>query len=158
MRGYQRAMEEAQLMARVLHGPETAIGSGRQLMSQALEQWPELSAVFAVNDAVAIGAIRTAARLGRRVPDDLSIIGFDDISWAAMNEPPLSTVHVFKRRMGELAGQCLLEHIRNPSSPPARTIVSTDLRHRESCCRRLQSSDSAQNMLETAEQQNWIQH
>jgi DNA-binding LacI/PurR family transcriptional regulator len=143
MRGYQRAIEEARLVVRILHGPETAIGSGRQLMHKALERWPDLSAVFCVNDAVAIGAIRAVTRLGHRVPDDLSIIGFDDISWAAMNEPPLSTVHVFKRRMGELAGQCLLDRIRNPAAPPAQIIVSTDLRHRESCCSRLQPSDSA---------------
>ncbi|MGD9048264.1 MAG: LacI family DNA-binding transcriptional regulator [Anaerolineae bacterium] len=137
MRGYQRAVEEASLEALILHGTETTIDSGRDLMDQALERWPDLTAVCAVNDAVAIGAIRTAARAGRRIPEHLSAMGFDDIGWAAMNEPPLSTVHVFKHRMGELAAQRLLDDIRNPDAPAAKTIVSTELVLRDSCCNRV---------------------
>jgi LacI family transcriptional regulator len=136
MRGYQQAVREAGLEPLILHKPETTITSGRRMMLEALDQWPDLTAVCAVNDAVAIGAIRSAIKLGRHVPQDLSVIGFDDISWAAINEPPLSTVHVFKRRMGKLAAQHLLDHIRNPTSPPSKVIVSTKLSLRESCCRR----------------------
>lgn len=136
MKGYQQAVQEAGLEPLILHTSETTIASGKKMMLKALEQWPNLTAVCAVNDAVAIGAIRSATRLGRSIPQDLSVIGFDDISWAAMNEPPLSTVHVFKRRMGELAAQHLLDHIRNPTSPPSKLVVSTKLSLRESCCRR----------------------
>jgi len=132
-RGYQRAVVEAHLEPLILHGAETTIASGEEMMQQALERWPDLTAVCAVNDAVAIGAIRAAARLGRRTPDDLSVIGFDDISWATMNEPPLSTVHVFKRRMGELAAQRLLDCVQHPDVAPAKTIVSTELILRGSC-------------------------
>jgi DNA-binding LacI/PurR family transcriptional regulator len=107
------------------------------MMSQSLERWPDLTAVCAVNDAVAIGAIRTANRAGRYTPEDLSVFGFDDITWAAMNEPPLSTVHVFKRRMGELAAQRLLDELQNPDAPPAKTVVSTELVLRDSCCNRI---------------------
>jgi DNA-binding LacI/PurR family transcriptional regulator len=134
VRGYQRAVEEAGHRPLILHGTETTIASGREMMGLALERWPGLTAVCAVNDAVAIGAIRAAARLGRRIPETLSVFGFDDISWAAMNDPPLSTVHVFKRRMGELAAQRLLDLIQNRNGPPAKTIVSTELVLRDSCC------------------------
>lgn len=137
MRGYQQAVQEAGLEPLILHTSETTIASGKKMILEALERWPDLTAVCAVNDAVAIGAIRSATRLGRSVPTDLSVIGFDDISWAAMNEPPLSTVHVFKRRMGELAAQHLLDHIRNPTSPPSKVVVSTKLSLRESCCHRV---------------------
>jgi DNA-binding LacI/PurR family transcriptional regulator len=137
MRGWQRAMEEVNLEASSVHGAETTIDSGRNMMGQALDRWPDLTAVCAVNDAVAIGAIRTAARAGRQTPRDLSVVGFDDISWAAMNEPPLSTVHVFKRHMGELAARRLLYNIRNPGAPPAKTVVSTELVLRDSCCNRV---------------------
>jgi DNA-binding LacI/PurR family transcriptional regulator len=137
MRGYRRAVEETGLEPLVLHGAETTIASGKGMMQQALERWPDLTAVFGVNDAVAIGAIRAAAGLGRHIPKDLSVIGFDDVSWAAMNEPPLSTVHVFKRRMGELAAQRLLECIRHPGLPPSKVIVSTKLLLRDSCCHRV---------------------
>jgi LacI family transcriptional regulator len=132
-RGYQRAMEEAHLEPSVLYGSETTIASGEEMMRQALKRWPELTAVSAVNDSVAIGAIRAAARLGRRTPDDLSVVGFDDISWASMNEPPLSTVHVFKQRMGELAAQRLLDCIQNPDAAAVKTLVSTELVLRGSC-------------------------
>lgn len=136
-RGYRRAMEEKRLEPLMLCGSETTISSGAELVRQGLERWPDLTAVCAVNDAVAIGAIRAATKLGYRTPEDLSVVGFDDISWAAMNEPRLSTVHVFKRRMGELAAQRLLDCIRNPEGPPAKVVVSTELVLRDSCCRRL---------------------
>jgi DNA-binding LacI/PurR family transcriptional regulator len=120
-------MTEAGLEPLILYASETTIISGETMMRQALSQWPDLTAVCAVNDSVAIGAIRAATRLGRRVPDDLAVIGFDDIHWAAVNEPPLSTVHVFKRRIGQLAAQQLLDCIQEPSMAPAKTIVSTKL-------------------------------
>lgn len=141
VRGYQRAVKEANQEALLLHGAETTIASGTEMMQQALERWPNVTALCAVNDAVAIGAIRAASRLGRRTPDDLSVIGFDDINWAAMNEPPLSTVHVFKRRMGELAAQRLLDAIQHPNTPPSKIIVSTKLVLRDSCCQQPRTSD-----------------
>ena len=131
--GYRRAMAEARLEPLILHASETTIASGAEMMRRALERWPDLTAVCAVNDSVAIGAIRSAAELGRRTPDDQAVIGFDDISWAAINEPPLSTVHVFKRRMGELAAQHLLNTIQNPNAPATKTLVSTELVLRDSC-------------------------
>ena len=126
-------MEEANLEPLIPHGSETTIASGEEMMEQALELWPELTAVSAVNDSVAIGAIRAAARLGHSTPDDLSVVGFDDISWAQLNDPPLTTVHVFKRRMGKLAAQRLLDCIQNPDAAAAKTVVSTELVLRESC-------------------------
>lgn len=131
--GYARAMDDAKFKPQVLYGTETTIHSGESLMTQALERWPDLEAVFAVNDSVAIGAIRAAARLGRRTPEDLAVIGFDDISWANLNQPPLSTVHVYKRRIGQLAAQGLLESIKNPDVPPTKVVVSARLVVRESC-------------------------
>ena len=132
-RGYQRALEEAGLEPLILRGSETTIASGEQMMRQALECWPDLTAVFAVNDSVAIGAILSAAGLGRQTPQDLAVFGFDDIRWAAINRPPLSTVHVFKRHMGQLAAQCLMDQIQNPDRAPVKTVISTRLVLRESC-------------------------
>jgi DNA-binding LacI/PurR family transcriptional regulator len=134
-RGYTQAMSEAGLEPRVLFGNETTIQSGEELMAQALDRWPDVEAVCAVNDSVAIGAIRAASRLGRKVPEDLAVIGFDDVSWAKLNQPPLSTVHVYKRRVGQLAAQHLLESIKSPGTPPAKVIVSTGLVLRASCGR-----------------------
>lgn len=131
--GYTQAMLEAGLEPMILRGLETTIHSGESLMRQALERWPGLTAVCAVNDSVAIGAIRAAAACGRMTPENLAVIGFDDISWATLNQPPLSTVHVYKRRIGQLAAQCLLDCIKNPEAPPAKMVVSTTLILRRSC-------------------------
>ena len=131
--GYRRAMGKAGLEPRVINGDETTIASGQAMLAEALQRWPELTAICAVNDPVAIGAIRAAQQLGRAIPGDLALIGFDDISWAALNSPALSTVHVFKRRMGQLAARRLVELLQEPAVIPSRTIVATQLVIRESC-------------------------
>jgi DNA-binding LacI/PurR family transcriptional regulator len=132
-RGYRQAIEEKGLEPFVIYESETTIFSGERAMQRALEAQPELTAVCAVNDSVAIGAIRAGVKLGRRTPQDVAVFGFDDISWAEMNEPPLSTVRVFKRRMGELAAQRILDCIQNPDAAPVRVLVSTELVLRKSC-------------------------
>jgi len=137
LRGYGRAMEEAGIESLSLQGTETTVDSGRKLMAEALNRWPDLTAICAVNDAVAIGAIRTATEAGRRTPADVSVVGFDDITWAQMNEPPLTTVHVFKHRMGEMAAQCLLGRIQSPEAAPLKIVVATQLVLRNSCCNRI---------------------
>ena len=75
------------------------------------------------------------------MPEDLAVVGFDDIRWAELCAPPLTTVHVFKRRMGRLAAQRLLDRLAERSSkeadvghsPPVRMIVGAELVVRESC-------------------------
>lgn len=64
---------------------------------------PDLTAVVAFNDLVAIGALRAARRLGVRVPDDCALIGYDGLSVVDLIDPPLTTLHLDKRRLGELA-------------------------------------------------------
>ncbi len=134
VRGYRRAMQEWSCEPLILHAGETTIESGGALLPQALERWPDVTAVCAANDSMAIGAMRAAAHLQRRVPQDLCVIGFDDITWAQISDPPLTTVHVFKHRMGTLAAQRLLEVIESPDLPPTKTLVATKLIQRETCC------------------------
>lgn len=133
LRGYERAMQESGLEARVIHADETTISSGESMMQQALDQWPDLTAVYGVNDSMAIGAIRAATKRGRSIPGDMAAMGFDDISWAAANQPSLSTAKIFTQRMGYLAAQCLLNSIQQPGLPPTKTLVTTELVIRESC-------------------------
>jgi len=133
MRGYRRAMEENGLEPLILCGKETTLKSGAELMKQALDKWGNLTAVSAVNDSMAIGAIRKANKLGRKIPTDLAVIGFDDISLASVNQPRLSTMRIFKQRMGCLAAECLTANIKDPNLPPTKILVSNELVIRESC-------------------------
>lgn len=131
--GYVQALTEVGLEPHIIQADDTTIATGEAMMREALTQIPDLTAVCAVNDAVASGAIRAANKAGRHVPDDVAVIGFDDLSWTAINSPPLSTVHTYKRRIGQLAAQCLLDAIQDPHAVPIKTVVSTTLVIRQSC-------------------------
>jgi DNA-binding LacI/PurR family transcriptional regulator len=71
------------------------------------------TALFAYNDTSAIGAIRAIHEVGLQVPDDISVVGFDDIESAAYNHPALTTVRQPLQKMGEIAAQTLLDQIEN---------------------------------------------
>ncbi|MFN3929675.1 MAG: LacI family DNA-binding transcriptional regulator, partial [Thermoflexus sp.] len=76
------------------------------------------TAVFCYNDMTAIGALRAARSAGLRVPEDLSIIGFDDILFAAYTEPPLTTIAQPKYEMGRTAMSMLLHLLQGKRTVP----------------------------------------
>lgn len=133
--GYRTAMEQAGLAehARVMQASKTTIDTGEAAMRQALDEGLRPTAVLAINDSMAIGAMRAAQGLGLRVPQDLAIVGFDDISWAELATPPLTTVRIFKEQMGVLAARRLLDLLAQDESVPVITVVSTQLVVRRSC-------------------------
>ncbi|WP_319460395.1 LacI family DNA-binding transcriptional regulator [Micromonospora sp. RTP1Z1] len=89
--GYRETMAEAALPELVGFGDFTR-ESGAAAMRQLLAEHPDLDAVFAASDLMAHAAMRTLREAGRRVPDDVAVIGFDDIETAAYTEPPLTTI------------------------------------------------------------------
>lgn len=97
-----------------------------------LKKHPDITALFACNDDTAAGAMTAAQELGLNVPQDISIIGFDNIALAAELSPPLTTIHVHKNWMGILGVRFLLERAAHPEKPKTSTLVSTQLVIRES--------------------------
>ena len=93
------------------------------------------SALLAFNDMSAIGAIRAFCDAGYRVPQDISVVGFDDVQTAAYLNPRLTTVRQPLRRMGEAAAVSLLERIANAESRPEEIVVEPELIVRESTVR-----------------------
>jgi len=85
------------------------------------------TAIFACNDLMAIGAMARAIELGYRIPEDLSVIGFDDIALASFANPRLTTVVQPKYQMGTLAAEILLQRIGNRSFATRREVLSTEL-------------------------------
>jgi len=84
--------------------------------------------VTCYNDLVAIGVMRALSELGLRVPDDVSVIGFDDIPLLDYLSVPLTTVRVPKRRMGELAAEMLVRHVESHAVvPPQRALLEAEL-------------------------------
>jgi DNA-binding LacI/PurR family transcriptional regulator len=87
------------------------IEGGRQATTELLAHAPHLTAIFVLNDLMALGALEAARAANRRVPADLSIIGFDDIPFAALANPPLTTISQPIRQLGEQAADLLLRVI-----------------------------------------------
>ncbi len=87
--------------------PEMGYDFTKLLMANA----PDLTAIFAYNDIAAVGAIRALSELGLRVPQDVSVVGFDDIRDAAFHNPSLTTVRQPLGKMGEIAAKTLLDRL-----------------------------------------------
>jgi LacI family transcriptional regulator len=83
----------------IVEGDWTA-RSGARCMAQLLKQWPEIDAVFSCNDFIALGAMKAAQSAGRRIPDDLAIVGFDDVDQANYFSPSLTTIRQDPRDLG----------------------------------------------------------
>jgi LacI family transcriptional regulator len=110
LEGFRQAMTDARLgfsSDLVAHG-DFAYQSGIRCMGELLERNPGLTAVFAASDEMAVGALSYAYKHGVRVPDDVSVVGYDDTLDAVMSIPPLTTVHQPIAEMGEKAVQMLL--------------------------------------------------
>ncbi|MCU0483786.1 MAG: LacI family transcriptional regulator [Chloroflexi bacterium] len=128
--GYRTALAAAGIDLpddRVVVGPATVEG-GTECFLRAWEDGLRPTAVLAMSDAMAIGVLAGAHRLGLPVPDDLSVVGFDDIDVARLVDPPLTTVHQPVRRKGEEACRLLLAAIeRNGESRPQHRRLDTRL-------------------------------
>lgn len=85
------------------------VEQGRIAARELLIEHPQVTAIFAYNDLLAVGAIQACHELGRRVPEDCAIVGFDDIQLAALVTPPLTTIRVDKHELGRQAVTLLVE-------------------------------------------------
>ncbi|MFN8441666.1 MAG: LacI family DNA-binding transcriptional regulator [Caldilineaceae bacterium] len=106
---------------------EIAAATQRLLIEQ-----PQISALFCCNDAAALSAMRAAQALGRKIPTDLSVIGFDDIDSAQHVTPPLTTLHVDKVKMGRLAIQLLMDRIEFSGTAQTTVVLRPQLIKRAS--------------------------
>ncbi|MEV0649186.1 LacI family DNA-binding transcriptional regulator [Phytomonospora sp. NPDC050363] len=106
--------------------------SGMARTRELLERHPDLDAIFTASDPMAFGAMRVLRDAGRRVPDDVAIIGFDDSPTAAQTDPPLTTVHQPAEAMGREMARLLVARIRGEQPDPPVTILSTKLVVRDS--------------------------
>ena len=133
VQGILDAMRAAGQAADDLKIVETPYGieNGERAFREVMEAAPETTAVMCVNDVLAIGALRAARHMGLRVPEDVSVTGFDDIEIAQLAEPPLTTVHVPHRDMGRRAAQTLIDMLRAGKAGESMALP-TDIRLRQS--------------------------
>lgn len=105
---------------------------GYLIMKELLSGDQRPTAVFVANDSIAVGCYKAAYELGVRIPDDLSIVGFNDVSSAQYMVPPLTTIKLYTEVMGETAVELLLERIASKREISKKVTIHTKLIQRES--------------------------
>ena len=133
LRGYQASLSAHNLPLRpeyISHCvPDTEGGYGAALA--LLADYPEITAVFAFNDLTATGVLRACVELNRQVPDDIEIIGVDDIPLASLVTPALSTLRIGKREIGTAAMHTLTQLMKGEQPPENHQVVPSELILRE---------------------------
>jgi LacI family transcriptional regulator len=127
--GYRAALEAAGIAYNPnwVHSCSYEVKGGRETARTLLAGHPELTALFCYNDLVAVGALQACADMGRRVPGDLAIVGFDDIPMAAVVTPALTTCRVSRHRLGEQAMQMVLDRIDGCTEQCEEIILEPEL-------------------------------
>ena len=118
-----------------LEGADPTPNLGYPFAQQLLARKLPFTALFAFNDISAIGSIRAFLEAGLRVPDDVSVVGFDDIQNSAYISPPLTTVRQPMQRMGEMAARTLLDRIEERTNYVAELVIEPELVVRRSTAR-----------------------
>lgn len=132
--GYRRALREADMpydrsLVRYADFRETG---GNQAMAALLGDDPGPDAVFVTNNLMAVGVLEHLAAAGRRVPADVAVVAFDEIPWADLVRPSITTVAQPTYDLGRAAATLLLDRIKSPGRPPSVVTLQTQLRVRGS--------------------------
>ncbi len=115
----------------VVHGDFTEAG-GARATTELLERFPDVDGIVAASDLMAAGTLRTLSASGRRVPEDVAVVGYDDLEVAERSGPPLTTVRNPVGEMAEHATSLLLEEIDQPRARAMRVIFPPALVQRAS--------------------------
>ena len=99
-----------------------------------MRQAPQTTAIVCSNDEQALGALQKLRELGYTVPDDFSLVGFDNIHMVQFTTPSITTIGVDRITMGQIAVQMLLDRIKFPNRPVVKTTIGVALIERTSVC------------------------
>lgn len=135
LEGYKAALAEHNIPYQdelVIEGDYWQPGAYKVTL-EFLDKYELPTAIFASNDLAAFGAMDALRERGLRIPEDVSVIGFDDLPQASIVYPKLTTVYQPLETMGRVAAKLLLEQIENPERAPQRVTLATQLVIRDSC-------------------------
>ncbi len=135
--GYRRALQEygCPIDETLVYQQSPPPHADGEAFGDLLARPDRPSAIFAVNDGIALELLRAAQRRGLRLPEDLALVGFDDLTFAAHLSPPLTTVAQPRMDLGLRAGNLLINRIEGQTGPPRHIELPTSLIVRESCGR-----------------------
>lgn len=124
---------DATLVPSLVEAEDFTLTAGLEAGRQLLRRRPlPVDAVIAANDLLAVGVMHSADELGLEIPDDLAVVGMDDIALASMFRPGLTSVNLGSAQRGMLAAEMLLARLQNPTCPTSRTVVAPSLSIRAS--------------------------
>jgi DNA-binding LacI/PurR family transcriptional regulator len=130
LKGYRAEMAASDRRCLIAIGDFTR-ASGEAAMTQLLTDDPDVDAVFVANDPMAAGALRALRKAGRRIPDDVAVVGFDDMDFASYTEPPLTTVRQPIMEIGRTVARQLLRVVEGKEIERV-VVLPTELVIRES--------------------------
>jgi len=132
--GFRRALDEAKikLAPKYIQEGDFNKQSGYEKAGFLLQMDPRPTAIFAANDLLAFGAMNAIRDTGLRCPEDVSVIGFDNLDLAEVVTPPLTSVEQSGYNLGAVAAQLIADRIRGDKSPRRAHILPTTLQHRAS--------------------------
>jgi LacI family transcriptional regulator len=137
--GYIQALDSAKITLNpdlIVHGENWLHRSGYEAAKELLKKKQAFTALFAQNDRIAHGAISAFKEAGLRVPQDVSVVGYDDIPEAEFSDPPLTTIRQPMQEVGKAATRLLIKMIEDPTSTPQQILFDTELVIRSSCIQR----------------------
>jgi len=137
LEGYKKALESHRIPIQEdwIKTGDFKKESGYFLTKKLLEEKVPPTALLVVNNQMTIGALNALKELGIRVPEDLSLISFDDMEWCSFINPPLTTVEQSPYLMGKTAGEMLLQKINHKRSQPKKVVILSHLIIRNSTAR-----------------------
>jgi DNA-binding LacI/PurR family transcriptional regulator len=131
--GYRAAVDEAgRATSGLITYGDLHQASGEHAMNRLLDRRPDIDAVLAASDQMAVGALRALRRTGRRVPDDVAVVGFDDAPIAGRIRPRLTTVRQPITEMGVRMARELMARITGEATPDRGVVLNTKLIIRDS--------------------------
>lgn len=133
--GYRDALKDNNLLISeelIKHG-DSRHESGVKLCAELLDLPEPPDAVFTGNNLITLGALETIHKKGLKIPQEIAVMGFDDMYWSISLNPPLSAVRQPAYEIGKCAAEQLIQRINNPDRPTSNMILKTELMLRSSC-------------------------
>jgi LacI family transcriptional regulator len=152
--GYLKALADHGIHETYIENSSLHWRSANDAARRLLQREPQLTAVVGCSDDVAVQIIDVCNQLGLRVPEDISVIGFDDVANAQTTTPPLTTMRIDKELMGALAVRQLYDHSSNLDRPPITTLLGTRLIERGSVAPCVGSTTNGSNGSTSRQEQH----
>ncbi len=135
IQGYKRAFEfhGIPIVEDYIVSKDSTQKSGIELTEHLLKLPDPPTALFTGNNLITLGALETIHKFGLKIPEDIALIGFDDMPWSYALNPPLTAVRQSGFEIGQRAAELLLQRIQNPERPVVKVILNTELIVRKSC-------------------------